>query len=225
VILKTIPFLPIPRLVFYPHTSIPLIIAEPTYVQLVEDALERGIPIGITLAEPQYMDGRLRYTPRLVGTIGHPQIQERLQDGSLKIILHGLQRVKLTQLIQNIPFLVFDVEPIEDIFERFVISPFLIKRLRTLLDDWLMQNIEDSCEREFFSNSIKDIPTIIDHICLLMIKDTETRQILLENYSLSERLFLLDCLFPNTESSNEDYLAKNALKSFETLEQRIVVNH
>lgn len=217
--------MPIPRLVFYPHTSIPLIIAEPTYIHLVESALESGVPIGITLAEPQYMDGRLRYTPRLIGTIGQPQIQERLQDGSLKIILHGLQRVKLTQLIQNIPFLVFDVEPIEDIFERFVISPALIARLRNLLDEWLMQNIEDSCEREFFSQSIKDIPTITDHICLLMIKDTETRQILLENYSLSERLFLLDCLFPSEALLNENYLAKNALKNFETLEHKIVVNH
>lgn len=210
---------------FYPHTSIPLLIAEPTYIDLIENAVNQGIPIGITLAEPQYMDGRLRYTPRLIGTIGHPQIQETLPDGSLKIILHGLQRVKLTQLIQNIPYLVFDVEPIEDVFERFVISPDLIKRLRSLLDEWLMRNIEDSCEREFFSNSIKDIPTITDHICLLMIKDTETRQILLENYSLSERLFLLDCLFPKTTMENEDVLAKNALKTFETLEHRSVVNH
>lgn len=224
-ILKSVPLLPIPRLVFYPNTSIPLVIIEPTYKRMIYQAIEDDSPIGLTLADPQLVDGRLKYTPRLICTIGQPVIMGEDEDGGLKILLHGLQRVRLVHLVQNLPHLVFDVEAMEDLIEHFSITPELIQRLRGLLDNWLLVHVPDSLERETFQKTIRDIPSIVDHLCMFMIRDVELRQLLLENPSLQERLFLLDRLFQGEEATEEDWLTGEALKNFEYLDLKKVANH
>lgn len=223
--LKEIPVLPIPRLVFYPNTSIPLLIVEPHYRDMVKEVLDHGLPLVITLAEPRYFEGRIRYLPRLVATMGRPVLIEELADGSMKIVLHGMMRVKLTHIVQNLPYLIFNVVPIEDDFEKTKIDTQTSIKLREMLDHWLNVNIENSLERENFSKTIQDVPSLVDHLCFFMIKDVETRQLLLETTSLFERITLLSSLFPFGHQETEDFSTRDALKSFEHLEEKILINH
>jgi Lon protease-like protein len=223
--LKDIPVLPIPRLVFYPNTSIPLMIIEPQYRTMIQGVLDHGLPLVLTLAEPRFVEGRLRYLPRLIGTLGRPVLLEELPDGTMKLVVHGMMRVKLLHVVQNIPHLIFNIHPIEDEFETQKLDPSVTLRLRQLLNQWLLHHVPDSLERETFASSIKDIASIVDHLCFFMVKDASTRQALLETTSLFERIMLLDRLFPQNLDGQENALMSEAIKDFEQLEERILVNH
>lgn len=223
--LKGIPILPVPRLVFYPQTSLPLFIVEPTYAGMIREAIENQSLLGITLAEPQVREGRVRYIPKMVCTVGKPILLEELDDGGLKILIHGKARVRLTNLIQSLPYLIFDAEEIPDRAESSAWALPQTRRLVEILDNWLSENITDSLEREHFQQNIETLQSVADYLCLFLIQDPTTKQIMLENTSLFERLSLLNGLLKGESPQAEDWMTGEALKEFETLEQKLVANH
>lgn len=93
---------PLPGLVFFPHTVLPLHIFEPRYVQMTEDAISSGDKL-ITMVQLGH--------PGTVGGLGDPPIEkvaclgriiqhQRLPDGRFNLLLMGMKRVRL---IREIP--------------------------------------------------------------------------------------------------------------------------
>jgi Lon protease-like protein len=91
---------PLPRVVFFPGTLLPLHIFEPRYRAMVRDCLSHERPVlAVTLLKPGYeadYDGR----PDMhdVCTVGRIEQHEELPDGRFNIVLRGLSRVKLVEL-------------------------------------------------------------------------------------------------------------------------------
>ena len=91
---------PLPRVVFFPGTLLPLHIFEPRYRAMVRDCLSGERPVmAVTLLKPGYeadYDGR----PAMhdICTAGKIERHEELPDGRFNIVLRGLARVKLSEL-------------------------------------------------------------------------------------------------------------------------------
>ncbi|MGO9469178.1 MAG: LON peptidase substrate-binding domain-containing protein [Isosphaeraceae bacterium] len=94
---------PLPELVFFPHSVLPLHIFEPRYRQMTEDALAgdrlvtmvqiRPVPPGSTWTEPvPIMD---------VGCLGEVIRHERLDDGRFNFLLLGRHRVRLLREVPS----------------------------------------------------------------------------------------------------------------------------
>src|SRR5262245_14132072 len=91
-----LPIFPLPDVVFFPETDLPLHIFEARYRQLLEDALEGERTIGIQLldpARPSDADGR----PALcaIGCAGTIVDHETLDDGRSNIVLKGTFRYRI----------------------------------------------------------------------------------------------------------------------------------
>ena len=225
--LRKVAVLPIPDLVFFPGTSLPLYIVEPVFIRMIKECVEANMLVGISMAEPLvYIFGHRRPTPKNICGIGKPIILEELYDGTLKVLIKGFGRVKLGQVEQNLPYLIYECEEYGDINdERGFISDSKVERLKGLLDEWVLDTITNSVEREHFQENITSIHQVIDYICMFLIQDHEMRQLLLENTSLNERIQMLCSLLKGPTPFYEDTSAVEAIKSYEILEKTAKVGH
>ncbi len=57
----------------------------------------------------------------------------KLPDGGAKVILEGLMRVRISLIIQEVPFILARVEPVREFVEKSVVSDALLQSLNALL--------------------------------------------------------------------------------------------
>ncbi len=223
-----IPILPIPDVVFFPNTSLPILVAEPTYTKMIRDCVESGMNIGIAMAEPiQTFAHHTKYIPQKIGTIGRPMIVEELKDGTLKVLVRGISRIQLERVEQNIPFPIYQVSLLPDHIEEkpLVNHDRKIERLKSILDHWVSETIPDSIERKSFMEGMDSLHHIVDYLSMFLIKDSEMRQMLLENRSLYDRIQVLSSLFKGPQTLKEDHNTLRAIKTYEYLENTYKVSH
>jgi Lon protease-like protein len=94
--MKRVPVFPLPNVVFFPTTTLPLHIFEPRYRQVVTHALERDRLIAVALLKPGWekdYHGNPDYYS--VATVGRITEHKKLDDGRYHILLEGLERVLL----------------------------------------------------------------------------------------------------------------------------------
>ncbi len=225
-----LPILPLPNIVFFPNTSIPMLVSEPSYVRMIKDTIANDGHIGISMAEPTEEDqynGSLRYTPQRIGTMGKPILLEELEDGSLKLLVEGSARIELLNVEQNIPYLIYKIKLIPDLKNHVPLSfeNAQISRLKEILDLWIEDTIDDSLERESFVQSLGGIHSIVDYLAMFLVGDREVRQVILENRNLHERIQILGSLLKGEYPHCEDDLVANAVKDFEYREKEHYLVH
>lgn len=115
--LSRLPVFPLPRVVFFPGTALPLHLFEPRYTRMVEECMDRGCTaMAVALLAPGWEDN-YEGNPDIYETAGAGRIvahQER-HDGTHDIILHGLSRVRLHELpSEGRPYRCARAEPIPD---------------------------------------------------------------------------------------------------------------
>ena len=96
---------PLPDVVFFPRTNLPLHIFEPRYRQLMRDALAGDRRIAIALLQPgweaDYEGSPAVHPICCVGVIGSHQ---ELEDGRFNLVLQGEQRIRICDVIQKQPY-------------------------------------------------------------------------------------------------------------------------
>jgi len=98
--LARLPVFPLPRVVFFPGTALPLHLFEPRYTEMIEDCLESGFTaMAIALLAPGWED-HYEENPAIYEIAGAGRIvaHQPRADGTHDVILHGLNRVRLHEL-------------------------------------------------------------------------------------------------------------------------------
>tara|TARA_R110000868_G_scaffold378945_1_gene644596 strand:+ start:6873 stop:7568 length:696 start_codon:yes stop_codon:yes gene_type:complete len=215
----TVAVLPIPNMVFFPNTDLPLYMADPRHIQMVQDCIASGRLMAVSLMDITSGHTRLRNSPRAICTVGEPVVLSENEDGSIKVLLRSHFRVKLLTLKQSLPYMLYTAENIPDQrCESDFNQDFGLGKLHSLLKRWAKENIDDSSERENFLNKITNAKEIVDAVSMYMVVDSEIRQLLLENVHLSERVQMLATLFSNNFQSEDIHIAE-ALKRFESIDK------
>jgi ATP-dependent Lon protease len=187
--------LPLRDTVLFPHTVLPLAVARESSVKLVEDAIERNRIIGIVtqknaaIEDPEPADLYTHGTACII----HKML--RFPDGSLRLVVQGLVRIRIQEFLQRRPFYRAKVEvireqamkekPIEvealsrnamNVFQKIVsLSPLLTDELQALV-----MNISDPGRlADFIASSLPSL-------------STETKQEILEAEDIKARLHKLN---------------------------------
>jgi len=109
------PLFPLPDVVFFPKTLLPLHVYEPRYRALAAEALEQGTAICTALLKPgweaDYYGSPEVYPVGCVGRIVHHQ---KLPDGRYNITLDGLTKVRIEAQVRDTPYRLVRVTPVED---------------------------------------------------------------------------------------------------------------
>jgi Lon protease-like protein len=101
----TLPLFPLPNLVFFPNTRLPLHIFEPRYRQMVADALDSDQRFGIVLLRPGWQDDYYGAPAvHTLGTLGTIEQAVPLDDGRYNILVRGDVRVRILSEESRVPY-------------------------------------------------------------------------------------------------------------------------
>lgn len=190
-----IPIFPLPDVVLFPNTLLPLHVFEPRYRQMVEDALagDRRIAMAILRSgwETEYY-GRPPIHP--VAGVGEIVQQERLADGRFNILLRGTMRIGIvTELTGNKPYRIVRARPLLDRYPEG--GPTALRdrteRLKVFYIRLLSEVQKGQSEIARIFSGVTDPGIIVDRIAAAAIADADVRRQVLELVEVDARLQLV----------------------------------
>lgn len=207
---KPVPALYLFNNIFYPQTMIPLSVNDETSQKMLLKCFEQNAELVL-----YYPHARSKG----VATLGKILMIDTNSDGSLSVIVQGIMRVKLENLVQQDPYplyLVGDYHDHEEKNQTLRDSP--LERLHLVLERWLTRHVHSKVERDRFMKDISSPAKLINNLCMLVIKDVELKQIFLESTSLLDRVRMMNALLVGETPESEDMEMCEAIKNFERLE-------
>ena len=100
-----LPLFPLPNLVFFPQTRLPLHVFETRYRHLIADAIASDQRFGIVLLQPGD-EADYFGAPRVhaCGTVAHIEQTVTLDDGRYNILVHGETRFRIIDEVSREPY-------------------------------------------------------------------------------------------------------------------------
>src|SRR6266513_98776 len=120
--MERLPVLPLGQLVVYPHVVLPLALTDPKAVQLIDEIIqgEKRLLLGVvrSMGGVEPPEGAVMNTlPHQlydVGTLGTIVRMLKLGDGSVRVMVQGLERARLNDIAQGERYLMADYQPLAE---------------------------------------------------------------------------------------------------------------
>jgi len=185
-----LPLLPIRDIVVFPYMVLPLFVAREKSIKSLEEALAKDRLIFLVSQKNLSEDEPTLKDLYRVGTVALVMKMLKLPDGKIKILIQGLSKATLKEVIQVTPYLLARVENIKD--------PFLTEI--TLEIEALMRNVREQLERivsygklispdlMFVLESVDDPGRLADLVASNLELSVEKAQQILEIFDPIERL-------------------------------------
>lgn len=180
---------PLPNVVFFPHTNLPLHIFEPRYRQMVEDTLQNKQWIGMFLLQPGWQDDYYGNPPIYsVGCAGELVDVEDLPEGKYNIILRGMSRVRAVETVQETPYRKVRVHVLP---ERISAGETMVQDVkRSLLANFKLLTEQVAQEVQLSQDS--ELAEVVNCIASALHLDTDQKRRLLETDDLYERALAVE---------------------------------
>src|SRR5499426_2597559 len=190
-----LPILPLRDTVLFPNSFMPLAVARESSVKLIDDAIADGKLIAVFTQRDAAVEEPGRDDLYTVGTATHIHKMFKLPDGSLRLIVQGLARLKLEEVTAGRPYL----------RARVSLAPEITADIHHLEIDALLRNIRANFQQvvslspllsddlQTLSASITDPGRLADFIASsLTTISTAVKQEVLETRDVRARLDTLN---------------------------------
>jgi len=190
-----IPVLPVRDTVLFPHAVLPLTVGRESSIQLIESlGEERAIVVAAQLDARQ--DTPKPEDLHNVGTLATVHKVVRMPNQSRFVFTEGVSRVRLVRFVQSEPFMVAEVETLED--ETPATSPEFEALVRNVIGQFQQIVTESptlSDELRTIATNIDEPVRLVDFVASsLPFLTTDDKQLLLEAPNVVDRLELLNKL-------------------------------
>jgi ATP-dependent Lon protease len=196
-----IPLLPIRNAVAFPGTVMPLNIGRDSSKKAVENALEGNKLIGIiTQRDPQQEkpDEKGLYT---WGTVCFILKLLRMTDGDQTIVVHGLLRFRIVQIIHAEPFMMAKIEVVNDpqieAAEEKKELEAIMHNIRTMANRVIELSPNVPEEASVILNNISQPGALADFLAANLNISTEQKQVILETLAIKKRLETVNSALAN----------------------------
>ncbi len=179
----------LPNALLLPFALLPLTIFEPRYRLLLSHALEHDRMICISLRRPDFdLDSSDPEAFHSTAGIGLIRACVQLENGNSNLILQGICRVRITSLIQEIPFRSATIHPLPNEEGDATEAKALCARVLELCHELKDKGTPIPLPIEKQLAAIDDPSALADIVAHTFIADPFTRQKLLEELSVPSRL-------------------------------------
>ncbi|MBN2185273.1 MAG: endopeptidase La [Candidatus Krumholzibacteriota bacterium] len=188
---QVIPIVPLRDVVIFPSMATAILVGRQPSVNAVERAIETDkILLVITQKNPAENDPSPQdlYT---VGTIVRIGLFFRLPDGTIKLMLEGINRVKVQEYIEKDNFLAGRVKPFEELAPMTRKVEALTRKVETLFSDYVRMNHRIPNEVLLSIQGTDDRTNLVDTVAAHMLIRNEIKQQILELEDLEESLMIL----------------------------------
>jgi len=111
---EILPVLPLRDTVVFPDTMIPLTIGQERSIKLIDDVLAGDRLLAMVASKDAEVETPGPDLLHPVGTVGLAHKMIKLPDGTMRILVQGLQRVRVAEFVREEPYLMARIEKIED---------------------------------------------------------------------------------------------------------------
>jgi ATP-dependent Lon protease len=109
-----VPVLPLRDTVLFPNSFMPLAVARESSVKLIDEAIAGGKVIGVFTQKDPTQEDPAQGDLHPIGTLTHIHKMFKLPDGSLRLIVQGLTRIRLDRVLATRPYLRAEVSEVAD---------------------------------------------------------------------------------------------------------------
>jgi Lon protease-like protein len=188
----TVPVMPLPGALLFPHALLPLYIFEPRYRAMLERALGDDRMFCVALVKPNRSEWRSAKDFCDVATVGLIRACVGRGDGTSNLILQGLQRVRFVGFPQEQPFPIAEIKPIESVqaiseAESYALGGKVLELYAQLKTSG--RQFPDKVDN--YLSELGDPEMLADLMAATFINDPSRRQQLLEERLVTERLRLV----------------------------------
>jgi len=152
--------LPLRGVVVYPLTALPLTVGRPRSIRLIDDAVLGKRIIGLVAAKDPEIEEPGPDDVYMVGTAVLVHRLRKAPDGTVILLVQGLERIRIRRFTQTEPYLKAEVEVAPDVVEDSVET------------EALMRNIV-----ELFRRLVSLVPHIPDDLVMLALNVDDPRQL------------------------------------------------
>ncbi len=185
---SAVPLLPLRDVVVFPHMVIPLFVGRPKSIKALESAMESGKQIMLVAQKTAAKDEPKPEDLFDMGCMSSILQMLKLPDGTVKVLVEGVQRAKASQVEDNGDFFICEVELVEAASEVSAESEALRRAVVTQFDQYVKLNKKIPPEILTSISGIDDPGRLADTIAAHLPLKLEHKQQVLEFADIHARL-------------------------------------
>ena len=189
---RRVPVLPVRDTVLFPHAVLPLTVGRESSIQLIESLGDERSIIVTAQLDPR-LDAPKPTDLHDVGTLATVHKVVRMPNQSRFVFTEGVERVRLVRYVQTEPFMIAEIETLEDEEPGATAAvEALVRNVVGQFQQIVSESATLSDELRTIAGNIEDPSRLVDFVASsLPFLTTDDKQQLLETASVPARLELL----------------------------------
>ena len=184
----TYPVLPLRDIVVFPHMIVPLFVGREKSISALEDVMSDDKQVLLATQKSASVDDPGQDDVFEVGTVGTVLQLLKLPDGTVKVLVEGTHRAKITSYVENDKFFEAHAEIIDEVSDNTQEEEALKRAVVTQFEQYIKLNKKIPPEVLVSVNQIDDPSKLADTIASHIAVKIQEKQTLLELIKITERL-------------------------------------
>jgi ATP-dependent Lon protease len=185
---STLPILPLKETVVFPQSMTPLAIGQERSIKLVDDVVSGDRMLALVTVKKEEAEVPGWDDLYEVGTAAIVHKLIRVPDGTLRILVQGVRRIKVERHVSDDPYLVGDFAEVPDVVEESKELEALTRNVQNLFGRIIAAVPYLPEELQLAAANVDD-PSALSHLVASTMRlKTEEKQALLETANVEERL-------------------------------------
>jgi ATP-dependent Lon protease len=191
---ETLPVLPLKETVVFPDSATPLAIGQERSIELVDDVVARDRYVALVTVKAADADQPTWDDLYEVGTAALVHKLIKVPDGTLRILVQGLQRIRLDKRVQEEPYLIGGFTPLPDVVAETKELEALTRNVQMQFGRIVGLVPYLPAELELAAANVDD-PSALSHLVVSTLRlKTDEKQQLLEEPDVEKRLLAISAI-------------------------------
>ena len=188
---ETFPLLPLRDIVVYPKMIVPLFVGREKSIRALQTAIDNDQNIVLATQKDAAIEHPEAKDIFKVGTLGTVVQLVKLPDGTVKVLVEGIERVSLDEFIPNDGFMKVEVTRLPEAEAHDVEEEALSRAVMSEFEEYVKLSKKTPPEVLVSVSQIDDLTKLADTIASHLSLKIEEKQALLESISLKDRFHKL----------------------------------
>lgn len=184
---NTYPVLPLRDIVVYPKMIVPLFVGREKSIRALQEVVDEEQSIVLLTQKNAAVEEPTEDDVFNVGTLGTILQMLKLPDGTVKVLIEGLERVKVAKFTDNPEFMEVEAEILPDTPEKGTELEALVRAVLSQFEEYVKLSKKTPPEVLVSVNQIEDYSKLADTIASHLALKIADKQALLEGRTLKER--------------------------------------
>lgn len=185
---ETLPILPLRETVIFPAMVAPIVVGREKSIKLIDDVAVGNKMFGVVAQKDPQIDEPNTDQVYQIGTVCTIIRMLKFPDGTTRLLVQGISRIRINQFIETEPYFKANVDPIQEVYELTIEIQGLMRNALDLFQKVVSMAPYLSEEAYITAMNIHEPNRLADFIAANLNITTAQKQEVLETIDVKERL-------------------------------------